>query len=195
MEKVCCLKCGDHLTKSTSTIGRHLESHHKIKKPDETGSLNKQPKLHSLLCVAEKNEKVHLMSGELKEKINGFMILAIASSSVPNSFIDNKYLREVLCLLNKTYRPISRNQISANISKLHGTLVESIQSEILDLKNFSLCIDFWPKKITGFLGITLNYVKNSQLKNLLITLEQVDFSHTSDVVLEKTNASLNTINF
>ena len=116
--------------------------------------------------------------------------MAIASSSAPNTFIQNMYLREALKILNESYKPLSRNQVSSNIDNLYNKLITEMQSEIDTLTHFSLCIDFWPESVTGFIGITMNNEKKSELKSMLLTLDQVDYPHTSGIILQRTNTAL-----
>ena len=85
---------------------------------------------------------------------------------------------------------MSRNQPSQNISQFYGKLVSEMQKKIDSLSHFSLCIDFWSKNTTGFLGITLNFLNGKKMNSMLLTLKQVDFPHTCQVVLLETNNAL-----
>lgn len=143
-DKVLCLKCDLDLAKSTTTISRHLESLHKILRPS---SKNEQPdpkqmKLEKFSTSSAEKETIQLSAQE-KKSIDYYLTMAIASSSAPNTFIQNKYLREGLHMLNNSYKPLSRNQVSSNIDALYSNLISKIQLQIDGLKHFSLCIDFW----------------------------------------------------
>lgn len=190
--KVRCFKCSDELSKYTKTLSRHLQTHDIFKPESVQNPLTKQPKLQSFpgTTISEECLGKEMLLVE-KNRIDNLLTMAIASSTTPHIFVENKYLRMALKLLNPSYRIISRNQVSKNISSLYSSLVSKMQIEIERLSSFSLCIDFWSKNTIGFLGITLNFLNGHKMDSILLILKQVDFPHTSKVVLDETNDALN----
>ena len=55
---------------------------------------------------------------------------------------------------------------------------------------FHCALTFGQKNAIGFLGKNLNFLNDEKMDSMLLALKQVDFPHTSQVVLSETNDAL-----
>ena len=69
---------------------------------------------------------------------------------------------------------------------------ENLKDSILKTSHISLTIDFWPKNVTGYIGMTANfYDKNKKcMVNAALCLDKVPYPHDARTCLESANTIL-----
>ena len=69
------------------------------------------------------------------------LAIFIASSSVPNSIVENEEFRSLILTLDPQYQVPSRTLISVEIDRVLLDLKEKIQLYLMDAQKVSRCVD------------------------------------------------------
>ena len=163
---------------NTKTISDHLKTHGIEKETKPVKTPFTQPKIYE--------QKKPLSSSK---SVNFNLTMAFATGHISKRFIENNYLKNAFKIVNVQI-PTAKT-LSKNILNISAKLKNKMICEIQSLSNFSICVDFWSKNMKGYIGISLNYVKNDRnLKNMVLGVRRVEYPHTSDVVLESTQTIL-----
>ena len=139
-----------------------------------------QRTLGEIVKSQRKYEKESLKYQTITQKLAIF----IASSSVPNSIVENEEFRSLILTLDPRYQVPSRSLISVEIDRVLLDLKEKIQSYLMDAQKVSICADVWTKKgmTTSYLGLTAHFFCRRDLKRHVATIavRRLPHPHTAD---------------
>lgn len=108
----------------------------------------------------------------------------IASSSVPNSIVENKEFRSLIQMLDLQYQVPSRTLIGVEIEHVLLDLKGKIQSYLVDARKVTIYADVWTKKgmSTSYLGLTVHFFRRRDLKRhvVMIAVRRLLHPHSAD---------------
>lgn len=111
----------------------------------------------------------------------------IAADNQPLSIVDNRGFKKLFKIVAPQYVLPSRNTISNLIDIKYDLYSNRIKAELNVINNICITTDTWTDTINarGYLGLTVHYVKNQNLKTFTIGLIELLDRHTA-YNLEKT---------
>ena len=177
--------CGHAIPgKFPSNLRQHLKSHHgavyqellrsKEKQKEEREALRSKtthgptPMSQRTLGEIVKSQRKYEKESLKYQMITENLAMFVASSSVPNSIIENDEFRSLILTLDPRYQVPSRTLISIEIDHLLLALKGKFQSYLMDAQKVSICADVRTKKgmTTSYLGLTAHFLCRSDLKTL-----------------------------
>ena len=162
-----------------------------ISKRSQCSFNGQQQSQQTLAQVLQKGKKYDRDHPQYK-KITRKLAIFVASSSAPNSIVENPEFRSLLEEANNQYVVPSRyllgNEIDHVISELKGNMVSFISKA----RRINICTDLWSKKgmTASFLGVTAHFFADHQRHNVTIAVKQMPSPHTADNILKIVNGIL-----
>ena len=180
--------------KYTTNLKVHLKSKHPhqheelLQKEKEVGkkkdtnskrSFKGQKKLTEIFRKKEKYGKDH-------KQITMKLAVFVASTSTPNSIVENTAFVSLVEELDSQYPVPSRYVLGKQIDEVMIALKENIQAYMSMARRINLCTDIWSKKgmTASFLGVTVHFFACDQRHNATIAVKRMPTPHTAENILE-----------
>ena len=144
-----------------------------------------QQTLTQLLKKGKKYERDHPQYKRITKQLAVF----VASTSTPNSIVENAEFCSLLEEADSQYTVPSRYLLSNEIDEVMSALKENIVSFISKARRINICTDLWSKKgmTASFLGVTAHFFADHQRHNVTIAVKQMPGPHTADNILSIVN--------
>lgn len=202
--------CGAKLSgKSPSSLLKHLRTHSSVKIDEKMKAAREERKRKAPLpsglqlsigegfsrMVAKSNVEPYSKSHPKQQKADKLLAIFIASTGAPKSTVEQEEFQEFLQELDPKYKAPSRKVITSKIDDIENSLKKKITLVLDETDCISaICIDLWSRKglTASYLGITAHYFdqKSKSIRRILLGLERIDYPHTAERIVEKTNTVL-----
>ena len=120
------------------------------------------------------------------QEITRKMAIFIASSSVPNSIVENAEFRLLIEALDPRYQTPSRSKMSKEMDLLMDDLKGKIKVYLDSAQRVSVCTDIWTKRgmTSSYLGVTAHFFSrhNQRRHSVTLAVRLFDHPHTAERV-------------
>lgn len=193
---------GKHLEVSQAIdLFRTYQTDHWKRLSTDTGNDNSNAKSETWRCRGRTNSKGKLkrkasrslssgklacMSAEKTHELSLLLILALAVSQVPLTFLKNRYFRQFVSTLNPNYKVPGLGTIQKVLDDYVARKTKQVRAVLENVNFGSLTADTWTGKGSRkILGSTFHYTDESfKLRSLVLGVESLEKAQTSDNLRE-----------
>ena len=144
-----------------------------------------QQTLAQVLQKGKKYERDHPHYKQITRKLAIF----VASTSTPNSIVENAEFCSLLEEADSQYIVPSRYLLSNEIDEVVGGLRDNMMLFMSMARRINITTDLWSKKgmTASFLGITAHFYADHKRHNITIAVKEMPSPHTADNILSVVN--------
>ena len=167
IEYVCCKYCDAKFKKTSGTnvVLTHLRNKHEDKCMD---------------CI-EKNIK---KKGAINSIIEEVLLMSFITGNLPFRFLENRYFKQFISLLNNSYKLPSRHDLSGDtLNRVYDLTAAEVSKDLKAAQAVAISTDCWTSvQDFSYLGLTSHFInKNFELANFVLAIKHVQASTAEEL--------------
>jgi hypothetical protein len=120
-------------------------------------------------------------------KITNAILYFICRDYQPISVVENEGFKHLLKTTAPNYKIPSRKTIGTLLDKKYEAISSIFKSKIKRLDHYNITTDIWTEVMNSrsFLGLTIHFIENSEIKSATLGIFELNERHTAEYLIEK----------